>query len=67
MSSVEYETGRVDGYSRGREDEQERIITLFSKDLCEECAIVDENIDLPNLSCKDKVAIIALIKKDLNE
>ena len=67
MSEVDYEFGRVDGYARGREDEQERIIRLFSKDLCEECATVDENIGLPNLSCKDKVAIIALIKNDLNE
>jgi hypothetical protein len=65
MSEVDYECGRVDGYARGREDEQERIIRLFSKDLCEECATVDENIDSPNLSCKDKVAIIALIKGEV--
>ena len=65
MSEVDYECGRVDGYSRGREDERERIIGLFSKDLCEECATVDENTGLPNLSCKDKVAIIALIKAEV--
>jgi hypothetical protein len=66
MSEVDYETGRIDGYERGRADEQERIIALFSKDLCEQCAAPDY-VEQPNLSCKDKVNIIALINGELNE
>ena len=66
MSEVDYECGRVDGYERGRADEQERIIALFSKDLCEECATF-EYVEIPNLSCKDKVNIIALINGERNE
>ena len=67
MTEVDYESGRVDGYALGRQDEREYIISLISRNLCLECQTdgVPETIG-NELSCAQAAALIEEIK-NINE